>query len=377
MSKVTALRTRKWREDNLGASCLVCKKLQVFFKMSQEEKLTKEEKLRLIDQEINNLHDFCVKSGFSPEQIRSLSAPVVRRSARGWLKTWFWRLLKLSLLVTAAVVCYNWDPAYRKAAIYGKLALMKVLPYWDWTYLYNEECLINNPYYVQPPHLTQEDCEVCLEISGVKRMKNVDHADISDLLLDNEPFVVTDAQLDWTELNQITFHDFLKLFSTQEAFKTSGVCDFHSEDKTMTPRHPSVLPTATQGKADWYALWKNCEREGVRLMRKFYGTRPYFLPPMVESHESNWVFVSEGQIIKHFVPLPFEEHSVVWLAQVKGSVLYRLEPDSICEATCKHIDVTLKPGDTLVVPQNLWAVQLKNVKDSEPTVVIAATGVWD
>ncbi|CAH1233877.1 Hypp840 [Branchiostoma lanceolatum] len=104
-------------------------------------------------------------------------------------------------------------------------------------------------------------------------------------------------------------------------------------------------------------LSKNCEHDGVKLMRKFYGTRPYFLPPMVESQDSNW--------------LPFEEHSVVWLAQVKGSVSYRLEPDPICETTCKPIDVTLKPGETLVVPQ------LKNSKDSEPAVVVAATGTWD
>ncbi|CAH1259228.1 Hypp2197 [Branchiostoma lanceolatum] len=75
--------------------------------------------------------------------------------------------------------------------------------------------------------------------------------------------------------------------------------------------------------------------------------------------------------------LPFEEHSVVWLAQVKGSVLYRLEPDPICETTCKPIGVTLKPGETLVVPQDLWTIQLKNSKDSEPAVVVAATGTWD
>ncbi|XP_066271756.1 uncharacterized protein [Branchiostoma lanceolatum] len=133
----------------------------------------------------------------------------------------------------------------------------------------------------------------------------------------------------------------------------------------------------TQDRADWHAMWRNCEHDGVKQMRKFYGTRPYFLPPMVESQDSNWVFVSKGQNIKHFVPLPFEEHSVVWLAQVKGSVLYRLEPDPICETTCKPIDVTLKAGDTLVVPQDLWTVQLKNSKDFEPAVVVAATGTWD
>ncbi|XP_078598350.1 uncharacterized protein LOC144874261 [Branchiostoma floridae x Branchiostoma japonicum] len=346
--------------------------------MSQDDKLTKEEKLRLIDQEITNLHDFCVKSGFTEEQIRSLSAPVARIAERGRRKTWLWRLLKISLFVGAVVLCYSWDPARRKVAIFGKLALVKVLPYWDWTYLHKEACLINNPFYTKPPRLIAEDCEVCLEIKGMERLEKVDHADISDLLLDNVPFVVTDATQEWTELNGMTFDEFLELYSTQQEFLTSGVCDFHSSLKKSLPSpHPSVLPTEAQGKADWFALWQNCERDAVRLMRKFYRTRPYFLPPMVQSDESNWVFVSKGQRIKRFVPLPLEKYSVVWLAQVKGSVSYRLEPDPICKTTCTPIDVTLKPGETLVVPQNLWKFQLKNSKDSEPSVVVAATGTWD
>ena len=35
----------------------------------------------------------------------------------------------------------------------------QVLPYWDWAKLYNEHCLIENPYYTEK-ELSEEDCQV-------------------------------------------------------------------------------------------------------------------------------------------------------------------------------------------------------------------------
>lgn len=37
--------------------------------------------------------------------------------------------------------------------------LTQVLPYWDWTVYYEQECLLDNPYF-EADQLTEEDCEV-------------------------------------------------------------------------------------------------------------------------------------------------------------------------------------------------------------------------
>lgn len=38
---------------------------------------------------------------------------------------------------------------------------------------------------------------------------------------------------------------------------------------------------------------ENCDKNGAKVFRKFY-QRPYFLPPMVESDEANFLIVSSG-----------------------------------------------------------------------------------
>lgn len=76
------------------------------------------------------------------------------------------------------------------------MIVFQLLPYWDWTTEFDKDCFIENPYYVEDV-LTEEDCEVCKEISGA-RLKNVSQEIMTDNYLFNAlPVVVTDATNDW------------------------------------------------------------------------------------------------------------------------------------------------------------------------------------
>ena len=71
------------------------------------------------------------------------------------------------------------------------------MPYWDWTTEFQKDCFIENPYYVDEDVLTEEDCDLCKEISGA-RLKNVSQDTMTNRYLFNSiPVVVTDATKDW------------------------------------------------------------------------------------------------------------------------------------------------------------------------------------
>ena len=71
------------------------------------------------------------------------------------------------------------------------------MPYWDWTTEFEKECLIDNPYYEEDDQLTEEECEVCKELSGV-RLKDVSQDLMaSEYLVDEIPVIITDATKDW------------------------------------------------------------------------------------------------------------------------------------------------------------------------------------
>jgi hypothetical protein len=71
------------------------------------------------------------------------------------------------------------------------------LPYWDWTTEFEKDCFIENPYYVDDSVLTEEDCEMCRNISG-SRLTNISQDVMANRYLFNAiPVVVTDATNDW------------------------------------------------------------------------------------------------------------------------------------------------------------------------------------
>ena len=78
----------------------------------------------------------------------------------------------------------------------------QALPYWDWTVIYDKECLIDNPYKVQDG-LTEEDCSACQHLKGVKRIANASQSEIAESFLFNQiPVVVTDAVEGWDALEK-------------------------------------------------------------------------------------------------------------------------------------------------------------------------------
>ena len=78
----------------------------------------------------------------------------------------------------------------------------QALPYWDWTGIYDKECLIDNPYKIQDG-LTEEDCSACQHLKGVKRIANASQSEIAESFLFNQiPVIVTDAVEGWDALEK-------------------------------------------------------------------------------------------------------------------------------------------------------------------------------
>lgn len=84
----------------------------------------------------------------------------------------------------------------------SKSPYYQALPYWDWTEIYDRDCFIENPYYVQDD-ISEEDCNVCRKLRTIKRVANVSQSSIGDdYLLSNLPVIVTDAMEDWDAMKK-------------------------------------------------------------------------------------------------------------------------------------------------------------------------------
>ncbi|XP_051888141.1 uncharacterized protein LOC127579401 isoform X3 [Pristis pectinata] len=243
-------------------------------------------------------------------------------------------VLLLLLLPGCLLLCGG--PATRFLSFCGRVLLIQLLPYWDWTLYSNTDCLIRNPYYFARglESLQLTDCiNVCQKYPTVESLQKVDpKVVLQKYLRQNLPLVITDGAEEWVALREFTV--------------------------------PFLI--------------RNCNKAAAKVIRGFY-QRPYFLPPVVELAESNWLLMASqaenGGTEDKFIKVgDYDGDLLMWIAQLQGVFEIQLLPKDMCASNCTHYTLQLSPGEAVAVPLQMWEVQYRPF--SSTAIGIAATGNW-
>lgn len=78
-----------------------------------------------------------------------------------------WKQIKIELnfmiLIVMTYILYNnCDAIAWFFSAIGKILLIQLLPYWDWTHLYNRNCLIENVKNIESSPYIFDDCTSCI-----------------------------------------------------------------------------------------------------------------------------------------------------------------------------------------------------------------------
>ncbi|XP_051888139.1 uncharacterized protein LOC127579401 isoform X1 [Pristis pectinata] len=290
-------------------------------------------------------------------------------------------VLLLLLLPGCLLLCGG--PATRFLSFCGRVLLIQLLPYWDWTLYSNTDCLIRNPYYFARglESLQLTDCiNVCQKYPTVESLQKVDpKVVLQKYLRQNLPLVITDGAEEWVALREFTVPFLIRLFSEHPVLQNTIVCSYWDSHDSL-----EKSPSAFLGKvhhqrlAQWAIQWKNCNKAAAKVIRGFY-QRPYFLPPVVELAESNWLLMASqaenGGTEDKFIKVgDYDGDLLMWIAQLQGVFEIQLLPKDMCASNCTHYTLQLSPGEAVAVPLQMWEVQYRPF--SSTAIGIAATGNW-
>eukprot|EP00794_Sanderia_malayensis_P004614 gene4614-5220_t len=345
--------------------------------------MSHEEKLKLIEKEAQTLYDFCLEKGLSKKEISWCikplfgSPPEKMKKVVKDNKNFF---LSMAILFGIFGVFAAWSPAYDQLCIHGKLALIKVLPYWDWTYIYDQDCMVPNPYVKPLPNITKEECQVCFELQkeGIESLKNATHDSIAnDFLMTDFPAIIEDGIKGWPNPN-ITIDELNKLYTTGEDLDQVGDCRFNSSLEHLTNVYDFFTSYSDdQIKGKYYASWDNCDLKAAKFFRRYY-KRPYYLPPMAEASKRNSFLIAKG---KFEDPVSFnydEDSSGIWITVLQGEAMVDVIPIEGCAVFkgCRAITTNVKKGEAILIPLRLWVFDILPNSDKE-TIIIASTATWD
>ena len=91
-----------------------------------EQSLSIDEKVKMIDKEIQQLYEFCKKAGYTKTQIEDCAQPLLAIETRQKHIRCLKFLAYFVVLLAFIGFLFAFDPTYRKICIYGKQAALKV-----------------------------------------------------------------------------------------------------------------------------------------------------------------------------------------------------------------------------------------------------------
>lgn len=92
----------------------------------EEKEMSLTEKLEYFDREIRLLHQFCINSGYSKEQIQQSAEPFIRATdSLAWRKTKK-KMIYFGVIIAVLASLYHFNPAFKLIAAICRITAIKV-----------------------------------------------------------------------------------------------------------------------------------------------------------------------------------------------------------------------------------------------------------
>ncbi|KAI9562282.1 hypothetical protein GHT06_013247 [Daphnia sinensis] len=190
----------------------------------------------------------------------------------------------LALVTIYALVTFT--PFYYHLRALGRIGLIQLTPYWDWSDYYYRDCLVENTFTIKDDSPSQPECSACEDIGPIQTVSNISTRLLIENYINQEvPVIVTDGAVDWPVVNNPDFG----LETISEAYRQDD-----------------------SGRK--FCQWK-----------------------------SN-IFLSEMDLVDFMQQVKLHTR-LAMMAQIRGSHRLRLLPQLACEAECPVIQLTLLEGE--------------------------------
>ncbi|XP_050088362.1 uncharacterized protein LOC126572776 [Anopheles aquasalis] len=322
---------------------------------------------RDFDTNCNNYEDsylLCYKSWLRTKSLHALRIKLIRERV--------WKLCKVVLLCALiALSCYYIPVVNWHVTAIGRLIMIELLPFWDWTPLYRSKCLIERSgkegvmEKPGPFRLMPEDCAVCENLGSMPVHANLTYERLySHGLMSNTPIIVADGVAEpWHE--HIRYGGVWSRFMTDvEDLLLNNPCDFQTNLLFRAPiakpsavarmvelLEPDVVSNGNEKENGWFVQFRNCAKPTVKRTRLMF-RKPYFYPAHWESPFTSWLLLSS----QYRAPLNIAPNmaGLVIVSQLRSQLNVTLSPRHECAHRCQTQRILLQEQQTLLFSTTLW-----------------------
>ncbi|CAH1393414.1 unnamed protein product [Nezara viridula] len=334
------------------------------------------EKVKAIDAELMSFYEFCEKMGFTQEEMDTICSPLKEVMSKHSMARLAKGLLAILLIFGVIYCATHVGPLATHTTAVGRIAMIKVLSFWDWQHLFHEQCLIENPLYGEYG-LTHEDCMTCEALDTIHVISRTSYKVLSDNYFNREaPVIISDATDSWEVMNNdLHFDNITQLYLDDEKLTESVPCVLTTNLRQGGPDLMSFLKMISNSSIKkWFVHWQNCDIHAVKVLRRFY-QKPYFLPNTISPAHFNWVFMSSDYSSRNYKKIELD-FGLIMLIQLRGNTSVRLLPYRPCNDSCSDLSATLHQGEILVLKNYLWTLEYLPGHGLDNIAILTETA-WD
>jgi len=207
------------------------------------------------------------------------------------------------------------------------------------------------------------DCDICKDVSVVDEVfiDELEPANFETKYANpSRPLVIRNATSTWPVMHVLDYEWMKDLYidyedEVEESGKDCWFNNYNTKDiKTLRSLFSmsEERKNMEEGKRPWYVGWAVCHRD---IAEVFYSLlkKPKFLRTDSTQPWQPWIFIGTPG---HGADLHIDDVGASsWQAQITGVKTWYLEPPPECFWSCGgRMEVTLYPGDIIVVDANKW-----------------------
>ncbi|KAK5638357.1 hypothetical protein RI129_012652 [Pyrocoelia pectoralis] len=303
-----------------------------------------------INDEFISFQQFCQKSKLSQREIALIMEPLATALYQNKLKQRVVYLLVFVFLATLIYYISTTEVVSWHLSAIGRVALIKLLPIWNWQHLKYERCFVRDKVDFQ----IFLDCELCEINNYIDTEYDIKPTELDDHYIKlHKAVIVKNAITNW---------------KIPDDFDTEWIpCKLSSNFLTGPADMGRILEKLSQFKNSYFVHFQNCDRQSVKFFRMF-APKPPVLPTRLSPNQYSWLLLSLDYNVSNYKKIELIE-PIALIGQLAGYNYFQLKPRSNCEDYCQIIEVVLEEGEMLIV-SDLYDLSYRPFPEGENVAII-------
>lgn len=322
-----------------------------------------------LNRDLDSLYAFCKENNLSDEEIKELCGPLLKLAHKAKMVKYLKFYTYFLVVATFCYVLCSFEIVSWNLSAIGRILMIKLLPYYDWTVWKQETCLIpkfggqNN----QINEVPNFDCVLCESVTDIHVKDNVTQEMLYENYIElHVPIILTKPEIKMRLLNQSIDNVAASLISNKilaESIPCKLSTNIYNGADTL-----DTLLERTGHFNNFFLHYQNCDFGAVKNFRLF-SARPSFLDPAkISPIQYSWLLMNRNYNVSKFKSVDLQERITVVL-QTLGGTVFNLIPQTECEFDCHTLNFELKIGQALIFT-SLWNLEYKPLPKGENVALI-------